>query len=991
MEVDHQPSGGIDAPTPKVSARLANIPIHPPGNDGGSPAAGESAVQRLSINAPDVSPSQALSLASSGTAGAGQPLPYLKEIQPLFAPHDLSGIQAYSGPATERAAAGMGAEAFTVGEKVGFAESTPDKATVIHETTHVLQQRAGLRPPGGLDRPGDPLERQAEGVARQAGKSLFLDGKGESSLPVVQRLRLFGVTKNIETLTSSQVRFYLGLIEGTLTWGGYKILERGRESPAEEFLRYSKDGSQFTLYWEARDLGRLRARQQQPQGRPDGDPPPASVANNSPQTLNTRTSISPQNKSTASTMGRGEIPPQQIGSQTNSGHQSQLPTTTPFSVVGNQAQQATPFPSPSLNPPPLISSTAPTSPMVAPTFGQTLQQGNQSGISSVLPGQSMTTSVPTMRTSDINTSPFSLFGPGRGPTQLSQQRGAASRVSSPPVQSTTAAASAPPEQAFEGLRLGQMPPAARLTLQVGNEQLSGIELLQLLHRVVQRRLQELNVANRPLISQGPYRIAQGQDYLLSAGRLAQAIAGSEVISYPKMLGESPQQKTDLLIGQLGTRVPGYKKGSTERVDILGSDLSYKSILRELNALTSRQGGPSEAEIARDLLLRLRTGSGDPDDARLTDPGVNRLLDGIMALFFGLEASRVNATFGTAVMILELVANGHLTFRKAFADSAELGGFFSMATLRSGSGNLVSRKSVVSEPSPRESLEEHFGGEMKVNFPDYSTGRRIDNWRTAPKAQHNAVPLKEILNIIEWLRLRRDSAGANVENEDSARRWVTTQFEDLMTTNYLASPQLPDWVGESTQRLNIPRATSSSSSHQTPQRQIPQVRGIAGNSSHQPGTLKRTATPTTNAARLEADRSPEREPPPKKKPKPNSSSPFVQSTTTSGGGSTLFQSASQPQYQSPQSQGPPGFGIQPYGGVPSGAPGGRGGAPGGRGGAPPPSFITTPQLQQNSNARGPNFNFQQNQQPGGRGRGNGGRGPFPPFPFGKKPEEKRDGQ
>jgi len=95
--------------------------------------------------------------------------------------HDFSTVRVRSDAAAAAAARAEGAQAFTVGEDVVFAQGQYEPGTargqrlLAHELTHVVQQRArsiGLqrRPPG---LPGsDPWEREAQDAADQLGRRL---------------------------------------------------------------------------------------------------------------------------------------------------------------------------------------------------------------------------------------------------------------------------------------------------------------------------------------------------------------------------------------------------------------------------------------------------------------------------------------------------------------------------------------------------------------------------------------------------------------------------------------------------------------------------------------------------------------------------------------------------------------------------------------------------------------------------------------------------
>lgn len=103
--------------------------------------------------------------AARGVQGPGAALPHLRELQPLFGEHDLSGVRAHVGEAARSACAATGAAAYATGDRVAFADASPSLHTVAHEAAHVLQQRAGVRLSGALGRAGDAYERHADRVA----------------------------------------------------------------------------------------------------------------------------------------------------------------------------------------------------------------------------------------------------------------------------------------------------------------------------------------------------------------------------------------------------------------------------------------------------------------------------------------------------------------------------------------------------------------------------------------------------------------------------------------------------------------------------------------------------------------------------------------------------------------------------------------------------------------------------------------------------------
>ena len=132
-------------------------------------------------------------LATRAISGPGEPLPYAELIQHCFGRHDISNVRAYQGAAAREATLQLGARAFAFGCSVVFG-SPPSLFTAAHEAAHVVQQRAGRAPEGGLDSPDDALERHADAVAAAVveGRNVEalldqLPGESRSVRPAVQR------------------------------------------------------------------------------------------------------------------------------------------------------------------------------------------------------------------------------------------------------------------------------------------------------------------------------------------------------------------------------------------------------------------------------------------------------------------------------------------------------------------------------------------------------------------------------------------------------------------------------------------------------------------------------------------------------------------------------------------------------------------------------------------------------------------------------------
>lgn len=106
-------------------------------------------------------------VAQGGLSGAGGALPYLDRIQNSFGRHhDLTRVRAHADGKAAEAAARIGARAYASGDRIAFA-GAPSLHTAAHEAAHVIQQRAGVRPEGGVGHVGDPYERHADAVANR--------------------------------------------------------------------------------------------------------------------------------------------------------------------------------------------------------------------------------------------------------------------------------------------------------------------------------------------------------------------------------------------------------------------------------------------------------------------------------------------------------------------------------------------------------------------------------------------------------------------------------------------------------------------------------------------------------------------------------------------------------------------------------------------------------------------------------------------------------
>lgn len=131
---------------------------------------------------PQVQKKSARDVASDGLAGAGHEVPYRQEMERSFGA-DFSGVRSHTGDRAEAACGDLGAQAYALGSGVAFKTASPDRATVAHELTHVLQQTgapARKSDSGGVDTSGEAQARAVERAvaAGQPASSALSGGSG---------------------------------------------------------------------------------------------------------------------------------------------------------------------------------------------------------------------------------------------------------------------------------------------------------------------------------------------------------------------------------------------------------------------------------------------------------------------------------------------------------------------------------------------------------------------------------------------------------------------------------------------------------------------------------------------------------------------------------------------------------------------------------------------------------------------------------------------
>lgn len=131
---------------------------------------------------------------------SGQPLDQsTRELMESRFGHDFSQVRVHSDAGAGNAASAINARAFTVNRNIVFGaneyapQTESGRRLLSHELMHVVQQRAGVHPSGGVGRAGDPYERQADEAADAVARnervpsSSFSTGSRDHARPVVQR------------------------------------------------------------------------------------------------------------------------------------------------------------------------------------------------------------------------------------------------------------------------------------------------------------------------------------------------------------------------------------------------------------------------------------------------------------------------------------------------------------------------------------------------------------------------------------------------------------------------------------------------------------------------------------------------------------------------------------------------------------------------------------------------------------------------------------
>ena len=160
--------------------------------------------------------------ANEGLQGSAGRLPFADRIQAAFGSHDISGVQAHTGPEAQAATHAMGANAYASGNQVAFSGS-PTLFTAAHEAAHVVQQRAGVSLQGGVGVAGDAYEQHADEVARavvsgRSAESILTRGVGAAHASSRSAPSLSGAAVQMEQAQTAAGPLTAEQVQRAITW-----------------------------------------------------------------------------------------------------------------------------------------------------------------------------------------------------------------------------------------------------------------------------------------------------------------------------------------------------------------------------------------------------------------------------------------------------------------------------------------------------------------------------------------------------------------------------------------------------------------------------------------------------------------------------------------------------------------------------------------------------------------------------------------------------
>lgn len=141
----------------------------------------------------------------------------------------------------------------------------------------------------------------------------------------------------------------------------------------------------------------------------------------------------------------------------------------------------------------------------------------------------------------------------------------------------------------------------------------------------------------------------------------------------------------------------WRKEGNKWFQIQGkTDLSYSQIVRAIDGI-KKNFEVSDAQIAKLQLAALSRERGFPlwfnAIAKENQKEILQFLDYLNALMFGIEASGLNAALVEGLMILDLIADGHIDYKNAFKANED-GGIYPYACFGDNKGTYRARENIL---------------------------------------------------------------------------------------------------------------------------------------------------------------------------------------------------------------------------------------------------------------------------------------------------------
>lgn len=294
---------------------------------------------------------------------------------------------------------------------------------------------------------------------------------------------------------------------------------------------------------------------------------------------------------------------------------------------------------------------------------------------------------------------------------------------------------------------------------------------------------------------GIFTVARGGHWLSLLGKLAM---GTAIVPFGARRNSA--LPCTLKIGNTGSPMPIYEfGGTTERIDFPAGAVAWvggRADKRDLNYLQIAEGfrrlnnaGHDDDDIAADLLLKMK------GQATATDYGANAnaFMEAMVALMFGVEASRFPSAFMSSLMLLDLVRtkkcygrDGTKRFAlatafdsgKSFDFNCLYGGKFPCAVHEPGKGNASNRR-VLGELGNQ-------ANDATVRNGNFARGEGVG---MLLELNHRfIVPRREVTLLVHWLEARIGAAAIPYVRKATLQTVLETRIDQACGND--PAPPLP---------------------------------------------------------------------------------------------------------------------------------------------------------------------------------------------------------